>query len=717
MFDIDKYLDDLQINELSPTEELLARTKRRCEETEAKKKKRIVTARRIKIGALIALPAAAVLAVGIIIGAKFFSAQTISPGAVAYYTVDINPSLCLHVGADNTVTGLVGQNDDAQELIGKLDCVGESLNETMQQILAAAQDAGYFSDGQRRVLIGCFSADGTIQSALGGLQAQLEANFGEMIDLLIVSGTLEDKQLADTLRVSAGLLKLSQLADGVEISDTDKVDDVVDRVTQVNQKNYCAPALSVGGDTQSLKFSWNTLDFDAMGYTGKVKYHIVMAGSSADIAGMSGRTLETVSFNTIGAQTTSMMLKLADYGLKPRDIQYFGIYAEYGDVTVACSPVRYTIPAESEATPTPSSSSQAEPTVTPAPVGHTVSGRVSGKYVILSWGKETRADFTGYKIVASRTNPTPSYPTDGYIKYITNADITSVKLYDGYGDLKAGTSYYFSVTYLFKDGSTIAANAVKLKVPSQDAGEEEPEPSSGDYVSTNISGSVSDDGKIRLSWGKISRSAHPDFDGYKVAYSFTDSTPVYGESGSDYVYWFEDDATISCSFYPSKIGAEAGQKVYFSITALYDSHSVKKAGNAISLVMSESSDSEEPYVSTNISGSISADGVIRLSWGEVSHSDFCYYKVVYSFSDSTPVYGDGHSELYTYYDDSSSTGCRLDACDIGLEPGQTVYFSITVVYGNGTRKAGNSVKIVMPSELAPTPTPECTPEESEPCEG
>ena len=34
-----------------------------------------------------------------------------------------------------------------------------------------------------------------------------------------------------------------------------------------------------------------------------------------------------------------------------------------------------------------------------------------------------------------------------------------------------------------------------------------------------------------LSWNKVS---HEDFDGYKVMYSFTDTTPVYGESDCYY---------------------------------------------------------------------------------------------------------------------------------------------------------------------------------------
>jgi len=81
----------------------------------------------------------------------------------------------------------------------------------------------------------------------------------------------------------------------------------------------------------------------------------------------------------------------------------------------------------------------------------------------------------------------------------------------------------------------------------------------------------------------------------------------------------------------------------------------------------------------------------------VSHSGFEGYKVVYSFTDSSPVYGEG-AEPYAYYGNSSTTSCTVDPADIGLEPGETVYFSITVIYDDGTKKPGDSAAITMTTE-------------------
>jgi hypothetical protein len=364
-------------------------------------------------------------------------------------------------------------------------------------------------------------------------------------------------------------------------------------------------------------------------------------------------------------------------------------------VMAAGTPAAYTAP-EAAPTEAPTATLQPSPTESViASTGRTVSGRVSGDKVVLSWDKDTSPNFSGYKVVASRTNPTPSYPADGYLKYITNANTTSFSLYEGYGGLRGGVSYYFSITYLYQDGSTVAGNAVRLKVPNKDDGAEPTEgpteEPSGSYTSTNISGSVGDDGKIHLSWSRISRDTYSGFEGYKVMYSFTDSTPVYGEDGCDYVYWIEDDSTTSCSFYPSKIGASSGQTVYFSITALYDGHSVRKAGDTVTLVMPESVP-EEPYASTNVSGSISGT-TANISWNRITDERCEGYKIMYSFIDSNPVYNDGDNNEYIYISDLNVTSYSFDVSGAdGYAPGATCYISISALYeGHSVVKPGNVI--------------------------
>jgi hypothetical protein len=238
---------------------------------------------------------------------------------------------------------------------------------------------------------------------------------------------------------------------------------------------------------------------------------------------------------------------------------------------------------------------------------------------------------------------------------------------------------------------------VRLKVPGRDdtpEGSDTPEEPPGDYVSTAISGYVAADGTIHLSWDRIS---HSGLDGYKVVYSFSDSTPVYDDGdGCQFVRWITDASTTSCSFSNSDIGGTAGQTCHFSITALYDGHSVKMAGNAISLVLAGTSEPVEPYVSSNIGGGISGT-TVSLSWDQVNHSQFEGYKVMYSFTSSSPVFNESGDYKY-WITEASNTSCTLDITTLtGYTPGATCWFSISVLYnGHSVVKAGNSISVTAP---------------------
>ena len=424
-----------------PSEDMVIHTE---EENQSEQKKntagKLNRTKKIRLFAMIAL-AFVLIASGIF-------AVTYHVSAAAYYTVDINPSICIDVDKDNLVIDVSYQNEDGKLLLENLDLNGLPIKDAIAQIISAAENAGYVTEG-KYVLVGRFSDEET--TALTDLQAQLENDFGNMINLLVISGTMEDKKSADEQNVSAGLWKLSKTVEGVELSSADKVEDVIAKVTVTN--------------------------------------------SSTDV-------------------------------------------------------------------PPPGESGSSS-----------VTGSVSGEAVKISWSKATAANFSGYKVVASTTNPNPKYPNDGYIKYITDINTTSISLYEGTGGLIGDTYYYFSITYLYSDGSTIAGNAVKLKVPKKTAA------AADSYASTNISGSISGN-NVSLNWDQITSTS---LDGYKVMYSFSDSTPVYGESGCDYKYWITDASTTSCTIDVKEFSEHAsGSTCYFSITVLYNGHAVKQAGNVIS---------------------------------------------------------------------------------------------------------------------------------------
>lgn len=66
------------------------------------------------------LSTAAVLAIGIFIGAGAFGGDK-TPDIAGYYTVDINPSVCLAVDAEDEVAKTTSQNADGDALLAELD--------------------------------------------------------------------------------------------------------------------------------------------------------------------------------------------------------------------------------------------------------------------------------------------------------------------------------------------------------------------------------------------------------------------------------------------------------------------------------------------------------------------------------------------------------------------------------------------------------------------
>lgn len=88
----------------------------------------------------------------------------------------------------------------------------------------------------------------------------------------------------------------------------------------------------------------------------------------------------------------------------------------------------------------------------------------------VTYNGKTYNDFNYYKVVASRTNPKPVYPDDGYLTYISDYNIASWSVTPSYGDynyspeLVAGETYYFSITYVFGN-EKLSSNTVQYKVP------------------------------------------------------------------------------------------------------------------------------------------------------------------------------------------------------------------------------------------------------------
>lgn len=330
----------------------------------------------------------------------------------------------------------------------------------------------------------------------------------------------------------------------------------------------------------------------------------------------------------------------------------------------------------------------------------TVESSVNDDNIVLSWDKIDHYDLAGYKVVISKNDSSPEYPTNGYIAWITDRNINSYTIdnsrsYNG-GDfgayLSGGENYYFTVTAVYNCGTKVTGNVLHLSYP-------------GDNVSLStptVSAQVRDN-DIILSWDKITNTA---FSGYKIVISKNDSTPSYPDNG--YLKYITNRDTTSYIINNSSAynGGDItsgylkeGEDYYFTITAVYTNKKI--TGNVLHLAypgpsVNNNDDITTDYPVPEVSVVSSDDGVL-LSWNKIIHDAFTGYKVVISKTQNKPKYPDhGYARYIT---DPNTTSFLLNNSssyiqgDFGgyLQPGENYYFSITALYGNH-RVAGNAVK-------------------------
>ncbi len=397
-----------------------------------------------------------------------------------YYTIDINPSISVQTDADGKVIKTEGLNEDGQKLLESLDCNQKPIDEAIALILIAAKENGYL-DGNN-VVVGYFG-EGSSQIT----QEKIEEYTGKGKTVLL-AGTKD--QYNDFVE--------NGLKPGIEL-------------------------LTIEGEKLGLE-----------------------EGSFSDIIA----AIVLANVPELTATSTPKITAEPTF----EDPSFTPAKEPSSEKTPSPSPEKTPSPTPSK-TPKPSSS---------AYISSTISGSSNENGVYLSWSKVTHSQFNGYKVVASKTNSSPSYPNDGYVYYITDSSKTSVTVPPG--KLSPDTYYYFSITVLYDNGKA-SGNSVRLKTPAQ----------SISYEGTSLSGSANQSG-VSLSWSKVNS---PYASGYKVVMSETDSTPSYPENG--YLEWITNLSTTSRS-YSCCSSIQAGHTYWFAITVVY-SDGTKVTSNAIQLTI------------------------------------------------------------------------------------------------------------------------------------
>ena len=241
---------------------------------------------------------------------------------------------------------------------------------------------------------------------------------------------------------------------------------------------FSSPTLAVSTDSTNINFSWTALPGKTVKYNGTVyhnfSYYKVVA-SATDSTPVYPDNGYLAVFSDTGSSSWSLNPLKNDYNKSPKleagKKYYFAITYVFSDGKFVTNTVSATVPAYATPSQTPSQTPFSSPSLSVS------SG--SGK-LVFSWkalpatsvqynGKSYEG-FTYYKVVASKTNPAPVYPDDGYLYYATDLGATTWSVSPASGSynhsptLEPGNTYYFAITYVFSNGKFIS-NTVKYSVP------------------------------------------------------------------------------------------------------------------------------------------------------------------------------------------------------------------------------------------------------------
>lgn len=212
-----------------------------------------------------------------------------------------------------------------------------------------------------------------------------------------------------------------------------------------------------------------------------------------------------------------------------------------------------------------------------------LTSKVDDDKVVLKWTKADEDEFENYRVVLSKKDSKPAYPSDGYAEKITNINVLGyeIEAEDSYrngdfGDeIKEGETYYASITVVYKD-ENVTSNVIKITIPDDD--EEERIPT---LTSTTV------DDKIKLTWTETSDD---DFEYYKVVLSKYNTKPSYPNDG--YLTKISDEDVVNFVVSPglNYTGGDAGtlvagQKYYAAITAVYEDGDIHYTSNVITITL------------------------------------------------------------------------------------------------------------------------------------
>ena len=497
--------------------------------------------------------------------------------ATAIVSVDINPSVEFEVNKDNKIVSITTYNDEGKEISSELNLEGKDLKQGIEEFINKAKEKNYYGSEKASVFISVYLLDSNKNSS----------------DYENTNSDLDNSLAVDMENLKA--IEEDEIIVVVYVND-----DMISQQAKINN-------ISMGKQILLNYAKENNfdLDLDKISQMSIREILKVLNISALDI----NKILEEKNSTDTSNQANSDVEPTTQ---KP------------SETTQEPSETTQKPTTEKPTTQKPTTEKPKPTTQEPKPTADNqnlnslnISVSVSGENMNFSWTPLNSSEityngkkYTGfnyYKIVASQSNPSPKYPEDGYIKYISDYSSSAWSVKPASGNynkspmLESEKTYYFSVTYVFENGK-IYSNSVSKAVPKYNSSSEttqepttqepttqEPttqEPTTQEPTTQPVSNfspwfAASSDGvSINCSWATLPSSSviyngttYNNFYYYKVVASESNPNPVYPNDG--YLYY---TSTLSSGFWSvNTLGSynqnptlTTGKSYYFTVTYVFE---------------------------------------------------------------------------------------------------------------------------------------------------
>lgn len=625
-----------------------------------------------------------------------------------HYTLDVNPSFIIHADSVNIVHELIAENPEGEKLLINFDYKGQTVSSVINSLIDIMIAKKYLKEDEKNdVLIGYFGQD--TKNCLKMLDVEVLDVASSFCKITIVSDSLsymieaekdggnpaKKKQAELTSLGNLNTISPSSTASSSITPSSTPSSEVSSEPSDSQGKGTKIPNESGEGDSGSniaapipiynmkavtvratitdnacIKLTWNKInDKNVMGY------YILHSKSNPNLTYPGEGYLS----GTNQSDPAEYIIEPYTYqGTNPGEWAYYSIATVYKDMfTVSGNVIKVTMP-YNENEPASDSDVQIEDI--------RMSGYISGNNLILNWNKSQSKYFIKYWVNCYEGYI--NWKTKVFGQYIYGADNNSLNVYEGFVssgsnwmELKAGKTYKFGVTALYygANGETLQSTTryFTYTLPEGEEGstDTKPKPIFNSY--TNFFNN------LRFSFAEVQ---DPDLSGYAIVYSYSDSTPVYGESG---VSSFASVSSSNGTWYSTQ-NLVPGKKYYFSITAIYSDGS-KQASNVKTF-------NNPNRFTSNLSANLKEDNkTVQLNWTTSNDSEIERITLLVSDTNSTPSLSD---RQYSYIKRYPENSLELNAT---LQRGKTYYFRVAVQYQN-LLYYSNTVSIHIP-ELSATPSP------------